>query len=85
MKRDRSGRFLSADQADEQDREAAETLAQDVGFATETYMEEVLPALLDKTYDGPALVVLSCGYAEVWSDGEVTSGGRVLFTLECAE
>ena len=30
-------------------------------------------------YDGPELVVLSCGYAEVWSDGEVTGGPESFF------
>lgn len=81
MRRNRFGHFMSEAQAEEEDRDAAEVQATDLRFATECYQKEVLPAVLDETYDGPELVVLSMGYAEVWSDGDVVSGGVVLFNV----
>lgn len=82
VRRDRYGRFQTEDDAEAAAKDAADTLAADIGFAAECYREEVLPAVLDGTYDGPELVVLSSGYAEVYSDGWVVSAGVVLFTLD---
>ena len=53
----------------------------DRNTAKECYDTEVLPSVYDETYDGPSLCVLSTGYAEVWSDGDVTQNGIVLFNV----
>ena len=54
----------------------------DYQTAREYFLEEVLPSLLNDTYDGPSLCVLSTGYAEVYADGDVVAYGRTLFNVE---
>lgn len=43
----------------------------DIEHATETYNEICSDP---ESYDGPEIIMTSRGYAQVWSDGEVTSG-----------
>jgi hypothetical protein len=54
----------------------------DIAHLRQVYDDEVLPAILDETYDGPAIAMTSVGYVNVWSDGEVTSFGGVIHTLD---
>ena len=53
----------------------------DFKAARQTWLEEVEPALFDDSYDGPELVVLSTGYAEVFADGDVVQHGTALFNV----
>lgn len=41
-------------------------------------------AILDtiEEYDGPEIIILSIGYCDLWSDGEVTAHGRVIATCD---
>lgn len=56
--------------------------ASDIRDAMECYNEEVAPAIMDGTYDGPAICMLSTGYAEVFADGDVVQHGHVVYTLD---
>jgi len=51
----------------------------DIADATETYNEMMQD--LD-SYDGPELIVTSQGYAQVWSDGEVTVHNSTWFQVD---
>ena len=64
------------------EKNTGETRRQDWKTARECYFQEVLPSLLDESYDGPELVVLSTGYAEVYADGDVVAFGAGLFNVE---
>jgi len=41
----------------------------DIETAAETFRTEIEDA---EEYDGPVIAVLSCGYVQIWQDGEVT-------------
>lgn len=64
----------------------------DYHAARQVYVEDIEPGLgLDHPveidgdtiypYDGPETVMLSTGYAEVFSDGDVVQHGQVIFNV----
>lgn len=46
---------------------------------------EIAESIADETHNGPIVVMLSSGYADVWSDGDVTQHGTVIAHVDIDE
>ena len=48
--------------------------AHDLEWIAECWADEIAPALEDESYDGPTVIMLSSGYAELSRDSVVQNG-----------